>query len=950
MTLGGRSPFWCRLCSRDRALFLTILAFFFISGGCGLLYQVVWTRKLVLLFGITSYAVSTVLSIFFLGLGAGSMLGGRLADRTRRPLWWYGVFEIVIGLWALLFILLVGHSEALVVGALRTVAATRTGGVALRGLLSLAFLIVPVTLMGATLPLLAKFVTGQGRLRGLRIGALYSINTFGAVAGCACTGILLLARFGYTRTTLIGVAANVGVGILAILLSALTERASEQEAAPSEELAEKTVSQPEAAIPGYARAAVLAAFALSGFCMLALEVLWTRMLTVVFIGTTYAFTTMLTALLCGIAVGSTVISPFVDKRRSPVALLGLVEVLIGVTCLAMLPVFAGLPAKLAELQLSAGYSWDGVLRAKFMLSFAVLFVPTFFSGMTFPLVVKAITMGRPNLGSDVGKLYGANTFGGVVGALAGGYLILPHLGTQTGIITLAVVLFLAGVMLIAVCPGSSGRRKGVVAVFSIVVLVMAMRARPDDLDKALNSRYLPEDHVLLHHHEGVEGTVAVSEPEDNPGASDRYLWINGVQATASIEKGIKMNRFQGVLPLLFDRDPRLALFMCFGSGITCGTLGLYDFERIDAVELSPDVLEVAKFFATDNFNVRENPKVNFIVDDGRNFLLTTQNRYDLITFEPMPLAQAGVSTFYTQEYYRLCSAHLTPRGLVSQWVPLHSLDLDVVRSLIHTFTTVFPEYCAWFVNSDLFLIGSNEPLTIDYAHARDRTSGEAIAQGLRDVGITDLPELLTCFFLTKRGVDQFAEGGALMTDDRPWAEFVAPKLMYEHHEHECIKELKPLYESPLGMMGFEGVAADDEATARAAIDRRARARVHDLTGVQLVYSGMIGGEQEKHFKLALDVDPLDATARVYLKEILMQRVPLFIRWDQLDDAQSYLDGLRPYVPDLPELHLAQGDVYCARGLAAEAVKSYETYVAFGGNEQEAAERIDAVDEAPDPKG
>ena len=160
-----------------------------------------------------------------------------------------------------------------------------------------------------------------------------------------------------------------------------------------------------------------------------------------------------------------------------------------------------------------------------------------------------------------------------------------------------------------------------------------------------------------------------------------------------------------------------------------------------------------------------NPKIEFIIDDGRNFLLTSGEQYDLITFEPMPLAQAGVSTFYTREYYELCLAHLAPGGVVSQWVPLHSLNPEIVRSLVYTFTTVFPDYCAWFVNADLFLTGSNQPLVIELAALRRRLENPAVSQALAAAGFHDIPELLASYFMGKEGIDAYAKGGRLMTDE-----------------------------------------------------------------------------------------------------------------------------------------------------------------------------------------
>jgi spermidine synthase len=993
---------------RAATVFAAVLLFFFVSGACGLLYQVVWTRKLVLLFGTTSYAVSTVLSIFFLGLAVGSLWGGRLADRSARPLFLYGVFEILIGAWALAFILFVDQGEAIVVGVLRVATSSRPAGIGLRAFLALAFLIVPVTLMGATLPLLAKFVGQERRVRGLRIGALYSINTFGAVAGCAFTGFVLIAALGYTRTTLLGAATNGVVGVLAVLLS---RRPSAPAESNREEVAATGSSDEGGPMPPWLPGLVVAAFAVSGCCALALEVLWTRMLAIVFLGTTYAFTTMLASLLCGIAAGSAFASGFVDRRHHPVALFGVVELLIGLSCLATLSVFEWLPGKLVQWQVDVGFEWARLVRVKFLLSFAALFVPTFLFGMTFPIVVRAVTASGSRLGRDVGRLYSANTFGGVVGAILGGFVLIPTLGTQNGIVVLGLILFGLGVILVLTCPtlrpvgvGSAaaivpiplgiavwasgwdgaaclsatasrvgamfpliathtGMAVGGLLVFAALALIVfvlplvpllrkagalalaaagcivAVLTLPEDVSHALNRAYLVPGHEEIYYCEGVEGTVVVAQPADDPSGSNRVLYINGVQATASIEKGVKMNRLQGVLPLLFNREPRAVLFMCFGSGITAGTLGLSDFDRIDAVEISREVLDAAHLFKADNLNIIENPKVQFIVDDGRNFLLTTGNRYDVITFEPMPLALAGVSTFYTHEYYELCKARLNPGGLVSQWVPLHSLNLEVVQSLVLTFTQVFPEHSVWFVNADLFLIGSDEPLQIDYAGAASRTANPLVRKALHDVGFMDLPELLTCFFMSNEGLAEFV-AGTVMHDDRPWAEFEAPKLVYAGGRSvaESLARLKQLYESPVEHTDFDGLSDADAARARRALDLRYRAKTHDLDGLELYYGGMVGSDQERHFKAALAVDANDFNARYYLKQLALQRTALYLRWREFDQAQVYLEDLLQYMPGSPELLVLLGDVYFDSGRIDLARATYAKHLAAGGAAPRAVER------------
>jgi len=912
-----------------------VFLFFLVSGACGLLYQVVWTRKLVLLFGTTSYAVSTVLSVFFLGLGLGSLWGGRLADRTLRPLYLYGLIEIFVGIWALVFVFFIGAGEAIVVDLLRWAGPSRALSVAMRGLMAGAFLVVPAALMGATLPLLARFVTVHGNISASRIGALYSINTLGAVMGCAVTGFVLLAQFGYMRTTLIGAALNVAVGIFALAISRKSALKSNETATP-----ESARDIAESAARSYAGALVLAAFALSGFCFLAFEVLWTRLLSIVFLGTTYAFTTMLTTVLVGIVVGSAVAAALSNRFRHGMALFGFVQLLTAGACVAMLAVFPLLPEMLREAQRDAGFSWEATVQAKFSLSFIVLLLPTFLFGMSFPLALKAFAQGRAGVGRAVGRLYAANTLGGVMGALAGGYFLIPALGTHQGILVLSVVLGVGGLVVLLTSSTLSLPRRGLLAGMGSAACVMAFWIAPEDISLALNQSFLPEEHEIIYYSEGVEGTVVVSSPAGAIGGTNRVLWINAVQATASIEKGVKMNRFQGFLPFLFDRDLKNALFMCFGSGITAGTLAQSPLERIDVVELSRDVLDAAPLFGTDNFDVLENPRIHAVVNDGRNFLLTTPNTYDLITFEPMPLALAGVSTFYTKEYYELCRERLAPDGLISQWVPLHNgLSLDLLKDLIKTFVDTFPESSAWFINADLFLIGSKQPLAIDYARIEERLSENApLREGLAEVSLPDVPELLASFFMGKEQLRRFTEGARAMTDDRPWAEFIAPRLIYESNVAETLEALTPFRESPIELLIAED--SDRWPEIEAAVLRRHRAHVQDMEGLKVYYGGLNFSEPDAKFRESLVIDPDDANAKYYLTEILLSRGKLKTRWDEFDEAIALLSEASEYSPKRAEVHLALGDAYFESGDLERASESYGAYLRLGGQEFRALDRAD----------
>lgn len=912
------------------------------SGACGLLYQVVWTRKLVLFFGTTSFAVSTVLSIFFLGLGLGSLWGGRLADRSNRPLFIYGLLEIIVGLWAILFIVFIDAGESVLVDLLRWVGPRRVLGIAMRAVLAAGFLIVPVTLMGATLPLLAKFVSTEGALRGFRIGVLYSLNTFGAVLGCGLTGFVLLAQLGYTQTTLWGAAANIEVGILALVVHAVTVKGgtSDSRKASPPQREKATAAQREEATAAHTPAAILVmvAFAVSGFCSLALEVLWTRLLSLIFLGTTYAFTTMLTTMLCGIALGSAVASAWADRLRHRAAAFGAVQFLTGLACLLMLFVFPSLPGRLKEAGLHTGYGWNDLVFSKFVLSFLVLFLPTFLFGMSFPLAVRAVSVSVSKVGRDVGRLYSANTFGGVAGALVGGFLLIPLVGAHRGILYLALMLCAMGMALTLSCPTLPKLTKRWFSALAIAALAVTLVFLPGDVSRSLSQWFIPEDHRAIHYSEGIEGTVVVSEPVDEMGASNRFLWINAVQATASIEKGVKMNRFQGVLPFLFDRRLERALFMCLGSGITAGTLALSPLEQIDAVEISEDVIDASRFFEADNYGVRENSRVNFIVDDGRNFLLTTPNQYDLITFEPMPLALAGISTFYTREYYELCREHLRPGGLVSQWVPLHNgLGIDVIRSLMGTFLSVFPETSVWFINADLFLIGSNEALQLDYELAEQRLAGnDALRKGLDEVYLRDVPELMACFFMGKEHLEHFTRGAPVMTDDRPWAEFVAPKVIHRRNVPELLEALTPYFESPISILKRGSGPGWDEIEERVA--RRHRAHRQDFEGLKLYYSATFGSTPEVEFRKSLEIDPDDYNAQYYLAEILLDQGRLAIRWDEAEKAVDRLLEAQRHAPHRLDILLSLADAQFEADQPGPAAESYRRYLDSGGTKARARDR------------
>jgi predicted membrane-bound spermidine synthase/tetratricopeptide (TPR) repeat protein len=908
-------------------LFLIILFLFFGSGATGLLYQVVWTRKLALLSGVTAYSLSTTLSIFFLGLGIGSIWGGRLADRTNRPLFLYGVFEFIIGLWAIAFIFAMSGGESVFVAILKSIDSTRSVDILLRALLATIMLIVPVTLMGATLPLLARFVLQSPATRGLRIGSLYSLNTFGAIAGCLLAGFYLIPDFGYTRATWAAAIVNFAIGAIALVLA---RRVTENTDQPVVE--KDTPNVHEEAVSKNTLMLVFAAFAISGFCTLSLEVVWTRLLILIFRGTTYAFTTMLASMLTGIAVGSMVAAWRIDRMKHRVSMFGVIQLLIAGACFAMLYVFPMVPGWLDAAVVDTGSDWSKLAFKKFAYSFSVLLVPTFLLGMSFPFAVTIATTNPERPGRHIGLLYGVNTFGGVIGAIVGGFVLLPELGAHKSVVLVSFVLALTGIVLIMSDSTANVGRKTRRLVVSGALVVGAWFLVPDDVSYLLNKAFIEKaGHKIIHFSEGVEGTVVVSGPKDETHGKDRALWINKMQATATVEKGVKMNRFQAVLPLMFGRELDQALFMCFGSGITAGTLALSGFDQIDAVEISQDVLDAATYFSDDNFDVLKNPRLNRVVDDGRNYLLTTDKKYDLITFEPMPLSQTGVSTFYTREYYQLCKDHLTEQGLVSQWIPLHNgLTVDILRDLVKTYIDVFPVVTCWFVNDDLFLIASTTQQEIDHDFFTQRLKeNPALKDSLEKVYLRDEIEFYASHLMDRSGLQEFAREGKIMTDDHPWAEFLAPKLIYENSVPPALEALKVLMRSPIDLL------KQPDPTLAADIARRFESHKQDMEGLINRRTGIFStGEDD--FRKSLEIDPNNYTAQYYLTQALYQKGSTFIGWgdNNLAEGMQLLLEARDIAPYRADVHKALGQGYRELEDIPNAVNSYEAYLAAGGTDPE----------------
>ncbi len=760
---------------------------FFLSGVAGLLYEVVWTRLLGLVFGHTVYAITTVLAAYMGGLALGSVVMGRRADGMRRPLRAYALLEGAIGLYCLATPVLFGAADATYLWAHRWLQPSAAGSAALHLLLSAALLLPPTTAMGATLPILSRAVVRRSQLAPSEVGTLYGVNTWGAVLGTAATGFALIPALGLRATILIGVALNLGVAALALGLERWAARAGEAEAPVPE--------APAAEAPGPERTPLhvvvtLAALGVSGAASMAYEISWTRALSLALGSSTYAFTAMLTTFLVGLALGAVLVSRLMRRRRPGLVAFGLVEVGIALLAVALLPALGRLPDVALLVLRRTGVTHGTVLGTQFALSFAVMIVPTLLVGATFPLAIAAVGGGLKRLGRDVGAIYGANTLGTIVGSIAAGFVLIRTIGIQDTVLAAAVANLAAGVAVLLAAPG---RRRGrgvlaaaLAAAFGALVLVTphwdprVMTTGVGVYAQALVSRdrdalrTFAEGRELLLYDEGINTTVSVVR---DPGAT--ILTVNG-KADASNDSDMQTQLLLGHLGALLHPQPRRALVVGLASGVTVGAIAQHPLERVDVAELEPAMVDASRFFLVENRNVLADPRVRVVEGDGRSILQTATQPYDVIVSEPSNPWIAGVASLFTVEFYRAARERLSPGGVFVQWLQNYSMFGRDMQMVVRTFQEVFPHVSVWMAGpNDFLLVATPRPLRLDFGEIERRV---ASSRGLRE----DLERfrwsgenLAFRFFLGEEDARRYAAGAPLNTDDRPLLEFSAPLALFQ---------------------------------------------------------------------------------------------------------------------------------------------------------------------------
>lgn len=571
-----------------RKVRIFILALFFFSGAVGLIYEVVWNRMLTLVFGSTVFAVTTVLTAFMAGMALGSYYLGRYADKHKNPLKIYAYLEIGIGIYAAIIPLILAGTDFIYVFLHHALNANFYLFSIVRFILCFIVLVIPTTLMGGTLPVMSKALTNKTNRIGWTVGALYSINTFGAVIGCFLAGFVLVHAMGVLLTTYLSAGLNIIIALIVLLVFVRRNLFAVKSGSKEKE----DIKDETQILPKNSGRIALIIFGISGFCALAYEVLWTRVL-VLFLGSTgYAFATMLSAFLCGIAIGSILMARFADKRKDLLTTLGIVQIVIALSAILLIPVYG----KLYDIGMTfTGAGWLNFFLSRYALSFLVMLVPTIFMGATFPLVTRIYANSISQLGKSIGNVYSVNTLGSIFGSFFAGFVFIPLIGIQRSILLMSFLNVAGGIIALVLCLKywrSKNNKRAVashIVYIAIAVLVVIIASFVIDTGQPL-TKYTAvfkgpgESNKLLFYKEGVDTSVTVVE--DTEGI--RRVFVDTNQAAEDSRWDMPSHNIIGHIPILLHPNPKEALVIGFGMGVTSWAISRHGVS-VDAVEISPEI-------------------------------------------------------------------------------------------------------------------------------------------------------------------------------------------------------------------------------------------------------------------------------------------------------------------------------------------------------------------------
>src|ERR1051326_6879408 len=727
-----------------------LILLFFGSGCCALIYEIVWFQLLELIIGSSAISLRVLLATFMGGMCLGSLFSPRLIGERNHPVRMYALLEVGIGILGILVLFGLPYAGGLYVAY----GGRGFAGLMLRGAVCGLFLLSPTFLIGATLPTIARWwkMTPNGVSW---LGFLYSGNIAGGAFGSLAAGFYLLREYDMATATYVAASINGATALAAWLLAKVVDTRFEN---------------PESRVPivrVQGTATVYVAIALSGLCALGAEVIWTRVLSLILGGTVYTFSLILAVFLIGLGIGAYAGSAILRRSTQPAPALAFCQLLLTVAVAwsaymlsHSLPYWPVYPA----LSISPWISF----QVDFVRCMLAVLPATLLWGASFPLALASAAGRNQDWANLIARIYAANTAGAIAGALVFSLAFIKWLGTERSEQTLMGISFAAGLIMLTSSPLVRRKVWATGAVIVSVLLILTVSPVPPAL--TAYGRLLPlrmglvdpktRTHVapdILYQGDGLNASVAVSLSNGDV----RNFHVSGKVEASSALKDMQLQRMLGYIPLMFHPRPRSILVVGFGAGVTAGTFVLHPgVEKIVICEIEPLIPQVvSRYFEKENNSVLHDPRVRLIYDDARHYILTTDEKFDIITSDPIHPWVKGSAALYTQEYFDLVRRHLNPGGIVSQWVPLYDTGKRTVKSELATFFRAFPNGTLWSTylkgfGQDLGMMGGGGAYSVNVDDANlqlYRPESAAMTKSLREVGFTSAIELFGTY--TGRAVD-----------------------------------------------------------------------------------------------------------------------------------------------------------------------------------------------------
>jgi spermidine synthase len=732
---------------QNQSIFLGVAACFVLSGFAALLYQTAWMRQLSTVFGTSELAVATVLAAYMAGLAFGAAIAARFVDAIRKPVLVYGVLEAAIAVSAIAvpyLLSLAGSLYAAIFGGQPEPPDASGGGQSLYYLVaSFVVLAIPTACMGATLPLLTRYAVQSDEQVGPRTGALYALNTAGAVGGTLVAAFILLPSLGLMGSIIIGALTNLIVFGIAVWLSRAAGDIVLPKVADRKSHA-KLGSDPESLI--------LPVMFVSGMATFTYEVLWTRLLSHILGGSLIAFAIMLASFLSGIAIGSAVASRFATSREFAVRAFVVAQLAIAVTSMA---IYLGLDAIVPEV---AG------LSGNVPLAISMLLPSTIFIGATFPFAVRILSRDESDAANASARVYSWNTVGAIGGATIAGFLLIPLLRYE-GAVKLAVIVNL--LLALAVAIGIPRRDKRLVAAAALAGILVLIGFRPVFPETVLRVSPLNDlrSGEIRFYDVGRSATVLMLERD-----GFFFLRTNGLPEASTDMKGAPPSRHSqrllAALPVIARPDIEKMLVVGLGGGVVAEDIPAA-IKEFDVVELEPKVVEANRLIASErNSDPFSDPRVSVVVNDARNAMRLTDKTYDAIVSQPSHPWTAGASHLYTREFMTLVDDRLTDDGVFLQWMNLGFVTEDLLRSLAATMLDVFPYVRAYQVDPKVvYFIASRSPIAPELGIARSGEPLQSDRVSFSRKGMASLEDVVAMLAWNTEGLRAIADQQPIITDD-----------------------------------------------------------------------------------------------------------------------------------------------------------------------------------------